>query len=446
MKGNLLYSDRGAIAFDLDGFTPSVVNPHYDETLKILLDPPDLSEKFDQVKTVQVKVDQDFSRRINQMIINSQLRTNKAANFTHEDSKLNQLLLDYERPEYLGSYIWDFSGNVGDNVTNDVFNPLVIDKSGWRYTTRSLKYTDTEFHSYPTSIYGNYVFNQNPQISIHIDEDSDSWEVEWWVNKDSTFNRAKVLLYSSTDFTTPIVEVYWLGSGSGRDLNFQGVLYSSAYSLSTFQKYKLECNVSAKTVNLYIDDVLLATQPMMNFGITDGITRLFSIWLHYASSLFYFDDVSYTGSRIAMNHVRLSGNPINLVETVSLNLKRLWDMSVRDFEITENITGGSNYCLIKHGNHNKTFQGHERLYILTEDKLIGKEILSMSEEDSETERIVLKTTFDDAIPVDEIKRSGYARLCRIDDDEIEFEFVTSNHYVSTIGLTELSAEEYGDFT
>ena len=447
MIGELYYSDRESINFDLDGFFPaSEINPYYSEGLKILLDCPDLVNEYEQKRVIQAELEQNFSRRIYQRIINEQRRTNREAEYTHRDAQLSQLVLDYKRPEVSNEKYWEFTGTDNADVANDPFNPAVIDTENWRWTTRSPEYTDNRFVSSPTSVRASYSSSADAQMSINVTENSESFYLEWHTSKVGVNDEAKMLVYSSSDHSEPIAEIYWNNYGSGWRLAFQGWFYDGLIVSPGFYKYRLELNVAAKTVTLYFDDALVDTRPMLNSGTTDGIARVVSMWFDNSADGIYHDDLKYPGLYSVENNVRMSGNAINLAEVSGLGLKRFWDMTTPDFSIVEDIGNGDNFCLVEHKNLHKIFQGHERLYILLDNnRLIGREILSITEENPTTERIVVKTIFNEAISSSEIKRSGFARLCRLGDNEVEMEFITATHYSAKLQIVELASEEYGDF-
>lgn len=444
MNGMLYYSDKAIIEYDLIGFTPSETNPHYREGLKILMDPPDLLDEFEMSKVVQVETEQEFSLRLYNRTIDDQRRTNRSAKYTHNDAKLTQLVLDYERPENLLTRTWLFTGTNGALIAPTPLIPAVIDFDTWRYSTRSPKYTTYIYHSAPSSAHTSYAEN-DARMSVHLEEKTGSFFIEWWTRKAGTNDNSKLTVFSSTDFSVPIAEVYWSDYGNGLGLDFQGTHYPNSYHWASWYKYRLAFDIPGKQVSLYINDSLKATAAMFNSGTTDGISRLLSIWFKNNATSTYHDDITYPGTVAEFSDVRMAGNIINLAEATGLGLKRFWDMSMNEMEIKEDIESTDNFCLIKHGNFHKTFQGHERIFILTGDKLVGREILSISEEDAETERVVVKNIFDQYLYTSDIKRAGFARLCRMDDEEIEIEFITATEYTAEMGTIELAAAEYGDF-
>lgn len=447
MNGNFYYSHKQPIEYDLDGFSPPTSNPYYEEGIKILLDPPDFLDGLTQTRNSQAEMIQNFSRRMFLQITNDQKRMIKSANFTNNDANLSIIQLDHKRPQIKSARTWPFTGTDESPIATVVFDSGIIVKDSWRYTGRSPNFETDHYKTAPSSAGSNYHSSLDTKTSIHLDEFSDNFSLEWWTRKGYAWDESKITVYSTTNYNTPIAEVWWTYYSNGRQLGFQSTFYENLVNLYIWQKFRLEFDVAAKTVSLYIDDAFQMTSAMMNGGGVDGIARTLSVEFDKDATSTRHDDITYPGNAEEDEVVTMSGNIINMAEAASLNLKRFWDMSGLEFKITQPLINADNTIFVEHANHSLNFQGFERIFVLTSTGLlIGREILTISEEDATTERITLKTILNDSVPVADIQRAGYARLCRFEDEEMEFEFYTDSQYTVAVGISELSEDEYGDFT
>ena len=96
-----------------------------------------------------------------------------------------------------------------------------------------------------------------------------------------------------------------------------------------------------------------------------------------------------------------------------------------DLVITGNIISGSSQVLIANIGYSEQIASrapNNAIWIeLNDGTIIMRTIIDSEVVDEDTERLTMDETWDDDVSSSEIKRTSFLRLCRIDNDRVDFE-------------------------
>lgn len=457
----MYYGHRQPVETDLDDFIPSENAEGYDEGIKILLDLPDYSNPVKISKFTEAQIIQNLGRRIYKRVLAIQKKNSPSMEVKRFSSDLNYLEIDNKlsatgnlndwASNTIMSHEWDFTGTPGNVVAPILYDPLTFPFYQYGYYGHGLnqfKYESAQFTTSPTGIQLPWASGftwEGIAAKVETDYPVQILEFDTRVTSTNNMNLIRILFYENYDLTGNLpfrldINPYLYMPNWKTNIRLTIAPSTFVGDQGTWYRVKIVNSTAENKIYFYVNDLLISSST------NDKLFKSMMIlgYMYDASNLYLDTMKYYQGFSITTNaKYTIFGDWINMAYALQGNLKRFWDMTQYDLKILEPISSGQSHFMVDNRNYRDTFQGHERVYILANNKLYGRKISSIQVNplDSTQEQFNFAVPFPDDLSLAQIERCGYARYSVLSGD-IGFNFLTAEQYQASISFTELDTAEY----